>query len=81
MAHYDIYHDQLATTNFAYGHALWNPDPGAGHGPVTIGDVGYVREGRFNRLFNALVPAHDESHCGIPLPELFEPLVHNVPKF
>jgi len=82
MAHYDIYRDRLATTHPAFGHALWEPDPEEGHGPVEIGDVGYVREGKFNRLFNALLPASDASHEGILLPEYYEPLVlvPNVPK-
>ena len=62
MAHYDIYRDRLATAHPAFGHALWEPDPEVGHGAVEIGDVGYVREGKFNRLFNALLPASDASH-------------------
>ena len=79
MAHYDIYRDRLATAHPAFGHALWEPDPEVGDGAVEIGDVGYVREGKFNRLFNALLPASDASHEGIRLPEYYEPLVPNVP--
>jgi hypothetical protein len=79
MAHYDIYRDRLATTHPAFGHALWDPNPEEEQGPVKIGDVGYVREGKFNRLFNALLPANDPSYEGIPLPEYYEPLVLNVP--
>jgi hypothetical protein len=78
MAHYDIYRDQLANTHPSFGHALWNPAPDGKYGPVKIGDVGYVRDGRFFRLFNALLPADDPSHEGIRLPEYHEPLVPNV---
>jgi hypothetical protein len=64
MAHYDIYRDRLATTHAAFGHALWEPSPDGGYGPVKIGDVGYVSEGKFHRLFNALLPSDDASHQG-----------------
>ena len=77
--HYDIYRDRLATTYPALGHALWAPNPQVGQGPVKIGDVGYVREGKFIRLFNALLPASDASHEGIPLPEHYKPLVLDIP--
>lgn len=79
MAHYDIYRDRLATTHPAFGHALWEPSPEARYGPVRIGDVGFIREGKFYRPFNALLPADDVSHKGIPLPDNHEPLVLNVP--
>jgi hypothetical protein len=75
MAPYDIYRDQLATTHAAFGHALWDPCPEVGHDLVQIGDVGYVSEGKFQRLFNALVPSDHAAHEGIPLPEYHEPLI------
>ncbi|KAI0001467.1 hypothetical protein BJV74DRAFT_882435 [Russula compacta] len=75
MAHYDIYRNQLATTHPAFGYALWEPGPEGDYGPVEVGDVGYVREGKFYRLFNALRDADDASHEGIPLPEYHERLV------
>jgi hypothetical protein len=79
MAHYDIYRDRLATTHASFGYALWKPGPEAGYGPVRIGDVGYVGEGKFHRLFNALLPLGDASHKGIPLPEYHEPLILKLP--
>jgi hypothetical protein len=79
MAYYDIYRDRLATTYPAFGHALWEPSPEERYGPVRIGDVGFVREGKFYCLFNALLPADDASHDGIPLPDSHEPLVLDVP--
>ena len=78
MHHYDIYRDQLSITHPSFGHALWDPAPEGEYGPVKVGDVGYVREGRFFRLFNALLPADDPSHNDIPLPEHHEPLISNV---
>jgi hypothetical protein len=78
MHHYDIYRDQLAITHPSFGHALWDPAPEGEYGPVRVGDVGFVREGRFFRLFNALLPADDPSHNEIPLPEYHEPLIPNV---
>jgi hypothetical protein len=57
MAHYDIFRHHLAIKFPAYGHALWDPDPGSLYPAVEVGDVGYIREGKFHRLFNVLLPA------------------------
>jgi hypothetical protein len=46
---------------------------------VKVGDVGYIRRGKFYRLFNALLSADHPSHHNIPLPEHHEPLVPSVP--
>jgi len=74
MAHYDIFRGQLASKYPAYGHALWEPSPPSLHSPVEIGDVGFVREGRFHRLFNALLSADHPSHQ-FGVPEYHEPLL------
>ncbi|KAH9025502.1 hypothetical protein EDB85DRAFT_2149706 [Lactarius pseudohatsudake] len=67
MAHYDIFRHQLLITAPAYGYALWNPDPGNLYPAVEVGDVGYIRKGRFHRLFNVLLPANHPSHRkGVP---------------
>jgi hypothetical protein len=69
MADYDIFREQLAIKYPSYGHALWEPDR-----PVQVGDVGFIRRGKFHRLFNALLPADHPSHeRGVP--EYHEPLV------
>ena len=73
MAHCDTYREQLAITYPLFGYALWEPTF------VDLGDVGYIRQGKFHRLFNALLPADHPSHHGIPLPEHHEPLIPNVP--
>lgn len=73
MAHCDTYREQLANTYPLFGLALWEPTF------VDLGDVGYIRQGKFHRLFNALLPADHPSHHGIPLPEHHEPLTPDVP--
>ena len=74
MAHYDIFRDQLALKYPAYGHALWEPSPGRLYAAVEVGDVGFIREGQFRRLFNALLPADHPSHANFGVPESYEPL-------
>ncbi|KAI0029230.1 hypothetical protein K488DRAFT_33806, partial [Vararia minispora EC-137] len=65
-----IYREQLAALH--HGHALWEPDPAGLYDHVTVGDVGYVRQGHFHRLFNILLPAGDPSHDVLGVPEDFE---------
>jgi len=43
----NIYREQLIALD--HGHALWEPIPVEG---LTIGDVGYVMDGFFHRMFN-----------------------------
>ncbi|KAH9025323.1 hypothetical protein EDB84DRAFT_1613751 [Lactarius hengduanensis] len=80
MAHYDIFRHHLAIKFPAYGHALWDPDPGNLYPAVEVGDVGYIHEGKFHRLFNALLPAEDESHADFGVPENYEQLQLNLKK-
>lgn len=77
MAHYDIFREQLAIKYPAHGHALWEPSPRRGHNRVEIGDVGFIREGKFHRLFNALLPADHPSHK-FGVPEYHEPLTPSL---
>ena len=74
MEHCNTYRVQLGKAYPSLGHALWEPGPRelgpSGQYPlVGVGDVGFIREGRFKRLFNVLLPAdhpfHDERH-GVP---------------
>lgn len=63
----------LAARNYAeqlvsrgYGLPLWYPEPSK-FGEVEIGDVGFVDDGSFIRLFNALHPAdHPMNARGVP---------------
>ncbi|KAH9933270.1 hypothetical protein B0H21DRAFT_699524, partial [Amylocystis lapponica] len=51
-----------------HGFPLWDPEP-TRMGPVLVGDVGYIREGAFYRLFNATRPAEDtlNTRHGVPI--------------
>ncbi|KAH9032017.1 hypothetical protein EDB85DRAFT_1957290 [Lactarius pseudohatsudake] len=71
--HYDTFREELAKAYPGFGHALWEPDPGEDP-PVEVGDVGFIREGQFHRLFNALLPEDHESHERFGVPENHEPL-------
>ena len=74
---YDIFREELATKYSTYGHALWEPSPGGHYTAVEIGDVGFIREGRFHRLFNILLSGDDPSHQG-GVPQRHDPLVLRV---
>jgi hypothetical protein len=80
MAHYDIFRQELATRYPGYGHALWEPSPGPLFPPVEVGDVGFIRRGKFHRLFNALLPADHPTHRNFGVPEHHEPLQLNIPE-
>ena len=75
MADYDIFRERLAIKYPTYGHALWEPNPRNPDSSVRVGDVGFVRQGKFYRLFNALLSADDPSHAELGVPEHHEPLV------
>ena len=55
------FREELAITNPILGHALWEPDPGGLYDAVAVGDVGFIRDGCFYSLFNALHPPSDDS--------------------
>ncbi|KAI0350481.1 hypothetical protein OH77DRAFT_1069180 [Trametes cingulata] len=65
------YAEQLRS--LGYGLPLWVPDPSPGRGPVRIGDVGWVHEGEFLPLFNALRGPEDGQPRGA-VPVDFKPL-------
>jgi hypothetical protein len=66
---YDIFREELGISYPAFGHALWDPSPGDLYPPVEVGDVGFIREGKFNRLFNILLPANHHTHQNFGVPE------------
>lgn len=45
-----VYETLLKTTT--YGLPLWKPEPSSSANPVMVGDVGYIHNGEFYRLFN-----------------------------
>lgn len=71
-AAYNVYAEQLFP--FKHGYPLWHPEP-TKHGEVEIGDIGYIREGGFYRLFNATRPREVQQHFGVP--DHYTPFVVN----
>jgi hypothetical protein len=61
MAAHEVYTQQLS--KLKHGLPLWEPEPAWQDGEVKIGDVGYIRRGRFARLFNAVAPLGDPSNA------------------
>ncbi|KAI0285678.1 hypothetical protein BC826DRAFT_866781, partial [Russula brevipes] len=68
-----IYREQL--TSLHHGHALWEPNPREGtYERVSIGDVGYAREGHFCRMFNVTLAWDHPSNKKLCEPEPYKPL-------
>lgn len=69
-----VYAEQL----FPLGHGmpLWEPEPN-GTGEVEIGDIGYIQDGGFYRLFNATRPVDHPINEHFRCPEAYQPLVTN----
>lgn len=66
---YQVYRDQL--TSLFHGHAIWDPDPAGVYEGVSVGDVGYMRDGYFFRMFNVLSEWNDPSNCKLFQPESY----------
>jgi hypothetical protein len=64
-----VYQDQMS---LSHGLALWNPNPPKDK--VSIGDVGYLHEGSFIRMFNVMLPWSHESNRTLGEPEPYESL-------
>ncbi|KAI0719164.1 hypothetical protein C8T65DRAFT_736858 [Cerioporus squamosus] len=74
LAAWDIYAKELLPLR--HGHPLWYPEPCAEFGELRIGDVGYLREGHFTFLFNAMRDADHPVNAkrGVPCGfEVFDP--------
>ena len=70
---FDVYRDQLAALSL--GVALWNPNPPKEfYDYVSIGDVGYLYEGTFIRMFNVMLKWDDPLNRKLGVPEPYEPL-------
>ena len=68
-----VYRDQLYSLGL--GIALWDPAPQKKfYDKVSIGDVGYLHEGTFIRLFNVILPWDDPSNGKLGNPEYYESL-------
>jgi hypothetical protein len=70
---FKVYQDQLTT--LSDGLPLWNPNPPKEiYDKVSIGDVGYLHEGSFIRMFNVMLPWSHESNRTLGEPEPYESL-------
>ena len=69
---HDVFREQLAS--LFYGCALWVPDPAPLYQQVSIGDVGYVRDGYFVRMFNVLLEWDDPRNHTFCIPEQYTSL-------
>lgn len=68
---FNVYRDQL--TALCHGLPLWNPDPlKKVYDKVSIGDVGYLREGTFIHMFNAMLPWDHPSNKTLVIPEPYK---------
>jgi hypothetical protein len=66
----NIYQEQLSSPY--HGLALWKPNPAGIYEQVSIGDVGYVLDGAFIRMFNVTLPWDDESNRTLGTPPPYE---------
>jgi hypothetical protein len=65
LAQFDTFLDQHAIDieHPAFGHAPWEPHPGEfPQVAVDVGDVGFIRDSKFHRLFNTIIHAIHPSH-------------------
>ncbi|KAI0089371.1 hypothetical protein BDY19DRAFT_140875 [Irpex rosettiformis] len=70
-----IYAEQLFQKG--HGYSLWFPEHATSFEGVHIGDIGYVRGGSFQCVFNATLPAnHPANSNGVPTS--FAPLKYNA---
>ena len=72
---FDVYREQLSS--LSNGYALWDPNPVVVlYEKVAIGDVGYVKEGAFYRMFNVTREWGDNLNqkFGTSKPENYEPM-------
>jgi hypothetical protein len=67
----NVYRDQLSALSL--GLALWNTNPQRNlYSHVTIGDVGYLQDGTFIRMFNVMLPWDDPLNRTLGQPETYE---------
>lgn len=70
QAQHETFREELAIKYPAFGHALWEPGTRGRYNAVEVGDVGFIREGYFHRLFNVLnsVSGDDSSDRSLRVP-------------
>ena len=68
---FTVYQEQLS--ELSRGLALWNPNPqNKIYNRVSIGDVGYMHEGTFIRMFNVILPWNHPSNALLGNPEPYD---------
>ncbi|KAF8475137.1 hypothetical protein DFH94DRAFT_759396 [Russula ochroleuca] len=76
---FNVYQEQLSSNH--HGMALWNPNP-VQHldddGHISIGDVGYLCDGDFIRMFNVTLAWNDPSNTRLGIPMEYQSLQHDV---
>lgn len=73
MPPFDVYQQHLSF--LSQGFALWSPNPlDRIYDRVSIGDVGYIDEGAFIRMFNVIRPWDDQSNRNFGEPDEYESL-------
>ena len=71
-----VYQEQLSS--LGYGTALWEPSPIKNfYDQVSIGDVGYIRNGLFYRMFNVTRDWNDASNKKLCEPGCYKRLADN----
>lgn len=73
MAAAQVYAEELSAAG--YGVPLWRPSP-TESGQVLIGDVGYLEDGGWYRLFNATLPPSDPINGPNMVPYGFQELIY-----
>ena len=69
---HNVYREQLASLYL--GHALWDPDPSDFYEKVSVGDVGFMINGLFFRMFNVRLPWDHPSNRLLGEPDPYKPL-------
>ena len=69
---FNVYREQLSS--LYHGLALWKPSPEGLYDRVAIGDVGYISEGAFIRMFNVTLPWDDASNRTLGIPDRYDSL-------
>ncbi|KAI5121737.1 hypothetical protein M0805_009028 [Coniferiporia weirii] len=73
---HELYSNKL--TSLYLGYALFEPNPHGIYDMVRVGDVGYIEDGKFVKLFNAFHRANAyPANSGSKFPTNFKPIVEN----
>jgi hypothetical protein len=71
---HEVYQNELKAKYKPYGWALWEPDRENPNNRVLVGDVGFISDGRFVRIFNIRLKSDDPKQCGHGVPEGYYPI-------